>query len=622
MKTTKINNSNSKKTRRTSFLSQPVIAISITLIILLINVGFVNAKDTNSNQSKKQNKIQLSAKNTFKFNNLPDRDHDRIEKYEAVFLLRLYGILQKMYLQHTVSGVRWSQIAEDYKKLAELNNEFLRMSKNDTITPNLYYAGKNFYNELGAVLIEIDSAVTSGRLPDFVANQLFLYIVARKNITVVFPEPLKNMVSPWLTRCNKAGAAFSQMIAQVSDYWQSVYKTDFNKTIFEHRALIDFTLPFREFDKDTDYVYDAFIKGAGLPYDLESYYKGDFANIFNRLLSETNFKIEEIALIWGQLATLRVPTSFAGRVVINLAFDCANQGRKLYHANDYREANRLHKKIRSMLTANTKVVEELKAFAERKKSDLFYDRKTYEIFVNDLIGYADVYLSQRKRLDEFPKRLESFTQQLADKSESGENDLMTNESEVNAFISAVLRKQPYEKIIKEYAKVKIPAKIQEEFGTPCEIFVRMVKTAFKSSDGKKSDFNLKNNKTDSNLENSQPSKPENNKITTRYFSLANYLSTGITVQNNQTVTITASGSIKLGDFAGYSNPAGISGFTGYSYFPETPHGGLLVKLNDQWYFCGSSCMVKARKSSTLEFTVNDKDYQNNVGAYNLTVSIK
>lgn len=80
------------------------------------------------------------------------------------------------------------------------------------------------------------------------------------------------------------------------------------------------------------------------------------------------------------------------------------------------------------------------------------------------------------------------------------------------------------------------------------------------------------------------------------------------------------GNIKLGFFAGYSSPSGISGYTIYNRVRGFKHGALLGKIGKKgdWFLIGEKTRIKAEETGTLYVTINDKKINDNDGYYTLT----
>ncbi len=109
------------------------------------------------------------------------------------------------------------------------------------------------------------------------------------------------------------------------------------------------------------------------------------------------------------------------------------------------------------------------------------------------------------------------------------------------------------------------------------------------------------------------------------FKIGDRLLTDLQVRRGDKVTITASGRITVGAFAGSATPNGISGFQDYSVVYKFPHGSLLVRVRqyqgDEWTFCGSSCSFTAERDGYLDFIVNDNDSANNSGTFQIQVQV-
>lgn len=95
--------------------------------------------------------------------------------------------------------------------------------------------------------------------------------------------------------------------------------------------------------------------------------------------------------------------------------------------------------------------------------------------------------------------------------------------------------------------------------------------------------------------------------------------THLNLAPGEKVTLKASGSVKLGVFAGTSSPAGVDGFRAYNVVSNLPHGALIGRFTGgQWFLVGRGGTFTAPKGGTLRLIINDKDRRNNEGAYEVT----
>jgi hypothetical protein len=104
--------------------------------------------------------------------------------------------------------------------------------------------------------------------------------------------------------------------------------------------------------------------------------------------------------------------------------------------------------------------------------------------------------------------------------------------------------------------------------------------------------------------------------------------TEIKVNPGDKVTISASGAVTLGIFAGQSGPEGIQFNPAYSYFPDSPHGCLIGRVRTsadedagQWAYIGKGDVWNIKDAGTLELDVNDNDPGNNVGQYDVQITV-
>ena len=99
------------------------------------------------------------------------------------------------------------------------------------------------------------------------------------------------------------------------------------------------------------------------------------------------------------------------------------------------------------------------------------------------------------------------------------------------------------------------------------------------------------------------------------------------------ISITASGSMVIGFYLGWSTPTGLEKglfnfpIGDYSLERAFNHAALVYKVNNEpnWRLCGTSCEFTTdgvSQCTEVTFAVNDKDLRDNSGSYNVTVDYK
>ncbi|PZV12465.1 MAG: hypothetical protein DCF22_12275 [Leptolyngbya sp.] len=117
------------------------------------------------------------------------------------------------------------------------------------------------------------------------------------------------------------------------------------------------------------------------------------------------------------------------------------------------------------------------------------------------------------------------------------------------------------------------------------------------------------------------------------FQTNSYISTEISVKPGDRIKIKASGTVQFGAFAGSGGPNGIASNRIYNYFRGVPHGRLMARVRqpgmgewDGWFPIGVGWdqvrEVKLSAPGVLEFLVNDKETENNIGAFRIEVTIR
>lgn len=110
--------------------------------------------------------------------------------------------------------------------------------------------------------------------------------------------------------------------------------------------------------------------------------------------------------------------------------------------------------------------------------------------------------------------------------------------------------------------------------------------------------------------------------------VSSFVKTGVQIKRGDKITISASGLVSFGLFAGQGGPEGIQFGTNYNYFSDVPHGCLLARVRhsleedeDRWSAVGKGLTVTAQKDGTLELDVNDTDPGNNTGQFRVEISV-
>lgn len=97
------------------------------------------------------------------------------------------------------------------------------------------------------------------------------------------------------------------------------------------------------------------------------------------------------------------------------------------------------------------------------------------------------------------------------------------------------------------------------------------------------------------------------------------------------VAIKASGTMKVGNLIGHSDPNGVSGLfnfnlEAYNIVPNFKHACLMYALpgDTEWRFCGTDAQFDAPMTGKLDiiFEINDNQQGDNSGAYNLEITVE
>jgi hypothetical protein len=106
--------------------------------------------------------------------------------------------------------------------------------------------------------------------------------------------------------------------------------------------------------------------------------------------------------------------------------------------------------------------------------------------------------------------------------------------------------------------------------------------------------------------------------------------TNICVPAGSTISVRASGSIRVGPFVGVVDPEGTErGFMGatlgdsYDLVRSLPHGALMCRVTGEqdWRLCAANLTFQSPLDGCLEFQINDNDQGNNSGAFDVRVEV-
>lgn len=100
--------------------------------------------------------------------------------------------------------------------------------------------------------------------------------------------------------------------------------------------------------------------------------------------------------------------------------------------------------------------------------------------------------------------------------------------------------------------------------------------------------------------------------------------TNLWLKKGQTVTLSASGKMKVGNFLGNSGPDGIKALSIYNFDKRFNHGGLLGKFgeNGVWFWVGKGGSFTSNVDGSLYLKVNDRLVNDNEGYYTVKYKIE
>lgn len=100
--------------------------------------------------------------------------------------------------------------------------------------------------------------------------------------------------------------------------------------------------------------------------------------------------------------------------------------------------------------------------------------------------------------------------------------------------------------------------------------------------------------------------------------------TGLRLTSGQTVHIESYGAVTLGFMLSGISADGIADpmYAGYSIVPAIRHGAVIAGMNNNWQFVGRNGFYTASQDGMLNLAVNDADYTNNQGYFDLVAEVQ
>jgi hypothetical protein len=106
-------------------------------------------------------------------------------------------------------------------------------------------------------------------------------------------------------------------------------------------------------------------------------------------------------------------------------------------------------------------------------------------------------------------------------------------------------------------------------------------------------------------------------------TISSILKGGIRVRSGQEVEAYARGRIKLGFMLSNISANGTRGYENYSIDPRLPHGSFIMRMSGKgWSRWGAYNKRRFEQGGTLDLAINDQDYTNNAGYFDLKVVVR
>ena len=106
-------------------------------------------------------------------------------------------------------------------------------------------------------------------------------------------------------------------------------------------------------------------------------------------------------------------------------------------------------------------------------------------------------------------------------------------------------------------------------------------------------------------------------------TITSQFTSGLELRKGQIISIKAYGTVTLGWMLSNIPADGIDNpfYAIYSILPTLPHGAVMAGMNNNWQFIGKSGVFMAPADGMLSLAINDADYSNNQGYFDIVIEV-
>jgi hypothetical protein len=587
------------------FLKRGARHLSTLLIFLLFASPVLNGRASLAAQQQRGKVDIVSPPAGFDFSK---EDSERVALFRAQFMIRLHGILVSNYyevLQNAVTD--WGTAITMYETMAE-DSQTLSLPTSiappENVANHLFTAFHDYFQRKATLCSE----ASRENLSPYMAKGLFNTLVKQAD-GFYFPKKDLPTFNAWKRKGTDVELTFRAKLEEAKREWSAVDQSDL---IAVHENIgndIPFAMPLNEFGDERNYIYATLLKDTDVAPALQLWYHVNFWNVAAKSWGAIIGPAAENELfLLSQINDVR-SIAFTSAFLDGL-IDCAGESLKTTREKQYVEIKDFHDAIYNKILEHRSALDELVNGPDFKKLLAAPLTPTFADALARLLLTARTYVASREKIAEYALKLKNIaTLALQKFRQAGRRSMDKDITDL------------YEKYKKLFLAMKDRKNASSPMlsGGPCSAAQKGSDLSADSGTSTVDDLSGDQDPQTDAAAGTGGQKPDEE----YQVDISTQFKSDLSINPGDTVNISAAGAISVGFLAGESTPDGIVGFSEYSYLPRFPHGSLLVRIgaNSGWQGCGSGCTIQSPIRGNLEFLVNDRDFANNVGSYQVSIVI-
>ena len=427
----------------------------LTLVCLLLSLHLSHASATAAGRSHPKGREARAATSRARIAqdlqdletktfDLTHGDHERVEKFKLMFLMRAYGIIARSYFELAASAADWGTAVDIFEELAAISNEFKEYSEppEDPQLPEFFSTYADFLKRHAELCAYIKGRLAEKSLTPDQGAVLFGRFVTRRPAQGSQQFKMIDVIA--LNYILDLGALNEkrrmERLGPVIAGFRQRYGFDVPK-ISDAGFKLPFKLPFEEFDGAPGYLYETYVRGTDVSDFLKLHYQDDLVRIAGKVGIETAFNTLEIGTFYLELAKAGRKMGAFADIVMGTALDCVNYNRRVAKRAYYSDAYDLHAQIYKAVAGNTEDVKQSVEFARKKLAGSVGEGQLRAGDAGALFAFAEEYLKQRGELRDYVKKQANLASASLTRFDKDGGDLLMEEltKPVLAAISGRMR---------------------------------------------------------------------------------------------------------------------------------------------------------------------------------------